>query len=1411
MNSFKKLISILLSAMMVLSVCGGAFAETIPEREIYSGSCGAQGDNLDWTFYTINGVLSIKGTGEMADWFYGYYAPWYQYRSNIKTVLIYSGVTSIGDYAFYSCYALTSVTIPSKVERIGDSAFYGCTSLASATIGASVTTIGDFAFYDCGSLTSIEFPESVTGVGTAAFKDCGSLATASFLGAPPAAFGSSVFDGCAQDFIIYYTADHADEWAPNGETEWNGYPIACPYYGACGSGLTWTLNTVTGVLTISGTGEMDDYYDEPAPWSEYASIITSVVIEDGVTSIGYYAFADCEMLTSVSIPESVLHIRGGAFYNCRSLLSVDLPSGITEIDYDTFCFCLALEHVTIPEGVTYIGFQAFAECMSLDGLVLPSTLEIIDNRAFHDCSSLTSLYLPASLNYFGEQAFLGCFSLPGFEVDPDNPVFCSCEGVLFNKDMTELIFCPAGKAGDYVVPEGVQTIGTEAFYECSQITSITLPDGLLTISDYAFGGCYGLTSILIPDSVSSIGDYAFYACGNMRFIVFLGGLNFVYGWYIFEGCPADMLVCYTTEYEDTWNPEGTNTEWNGQPLSPAYLLTYTGEYSGSEYVPHGWGVTLPVCEQEGKHYTFTFNGQPWDGSEITGDLTVTVGIEPDVYTVIFVDGYDEEVIGYAEVMYGQAVVPPEAPEHYGYVFVGWDTELDFVTSDLVVTALYEVEYHTATFYMDGEVWCEIELAVGEEIVMPEYIPDPGTVFIGWECSDGQCYAYMPDHDVEFYGYTERIVYTVTIIYQYEDGTVIDEVTYNCYYGDAICDPCPEIEGYYCYPDPVCYYVTDDTVIYATYYPLPEYQLVIRYVDSVYYADGIIVEVAEPLYTTGYQGSEYTLVNPDVAGYTHESAYTSGWLLADTEIDVMYDPISYTLNIDYVFENGTEAAPTHTEELLCGRPYRVETPYIEGYTPDIELVEGDMPAGDVSVTVTYTANHYTLTIIYQYEDGTVISEETYDLTYGYGYCFNAPEIEGYYCFPDPVCGNITEDTLYVVTYYPLPEYQLVIHYVDSVYYQDGIIVEVADTLVTTGWQGSFYSLVNPDAEGYTHDLPYVSGWLYGDTEIYVMYDPISYTLNIDYVYENGDEAAPSFTEQLLYGRPYHVESPYVEGHTPDIDCVEGDMPAGGVSYTVVYSPNGFTLHIIYQYEDGTVIDEADYYFAYGEAYSIPSPVIEGYTADPEVVEGVLLMETCVFVTYYELPVYTLTMHFLDSVYFSEGTIYEIREPLVIEAHQGTPYNVELPEVFGYTSGITSSSGILNGDTKIFVMYTPNTYTLTVHFVYADGTEAFEDHVEEVLYGREYSVEVPTLPGYIPDPRTVAGTLTDGDTEIFVVYNVNTIAGDVNGDGVLSFNDISVLSMYLLGIGDIAEGSIPDFNGDGVVNYNDLTDMYLALLG
>lgn len=503
------------------------------------------------------------------------------------------------------------------------------------------------------------------------------------------------------------------------------------YSGTCGAdgdNLTWTIDTETGVLQISGTGAMADYcYPEyepgtPAPWAEYASEITSVVIEDGVTSIGYFAFAGCGELTTVSIPESVTLIRGGAFYWCSSLLGVDLPSGITEIDYDTFAFCYSLEYVTIPEGVTYIGYEAFAECMSLDGVILPETLEIIDSRAFHDCSSLTSLYIPASITHIGEQVFLGCFSLPGFTVDPDNPVFCSDDGVLFNKDMTELICCPPGRTGDYVVPAGVTTIGTEAFYECYYITSIVLPEGLLTISDYAFCDCDSLTSIAIPESVSVIGDYSFCSCDSLEYVLFLGGMNFLMSDYVFESCPADMIFCYTAEYEDTWNPDGTNTEWWGHPLRLMCTVTYTGMYTGTELVPQGENAALPVCGYAGLHYAFTVDGAPWDGV-VDGDVTVSVELEADVYTVLFVDGYTGEVIAEMHAYYGQELYFPEVPEHFGCNFLGWDGDCSCITGDMTITAIYEENFCTVTFV--GAYNGQQQVLYGSDAELPVY--DSSTV------------------------------------------------------------------------------------------------------------------------------------------------------------------------------------------------------------------------------------------------------------------------------------------------------------------------------------------------------------------------------------------------------------------------------------------------------------------------------------------------------------------------------------------------------------------------------------------------------------------------------------------------------------------------------------------------------------
>ncbi len=172
--------------------------------------------------------------------------------------------------------------------------------------------------------------------------------------------------------------------------------------GTCGNDLTWTLDS-NGTLTISGTGKMWDYdliyddngsYKTSAPWGECYSSITSVVINDGVTSIGYGAFGNCSSLTSVTIPDSVTSIGYSAFENCSSLTSVTIPDSVTSIGGYAFCDCSSLTSVTIPDSVTSIGVWAFSGCSSLTSVTIPDSVTSIGVWAFGDCSSLTSVTIP---------------------------------------------------------------------------------------------------------------------------------------------------------------------------------------------------------------------------------------------------------------------------------------------------------------------------------------------------------------------------------------------------------------------------------------------------------------------------------------------------------------------------------------------------------------------------------------------------------------------------------------------------------------------------------------------------------------------------------------------------------------------------------------------------------------------------------------------------------------------------------------------------------------------------------------------------------------------------------------------------------------------------------------------------------
>ena len=298
--------------------------------------------------------------------------------------------------------------------------------------------------------------------------------------------------------------------------------------GSCGTNLTWTLNTETGVLTISGTGEMTNYKFESniAPWwVGYASSIKQIVLEEGITRIGNSAFQACSQLTTttITIPNSVVTIGEQAFYGCN------------------------VTQVIIPNGITHI-----------------------EARAFYG-SGLTSLDIPASVTTIEGQAFYNCGKMTAIHVDLENPNYKDIDGVLYNKEGTNFILYPIGKTaesytipdetiyiGDYafagcknvlsvMIPNNVTTIGNNAFASCTKLASIIIPNHVTTIGNYAFENCSKLTSLEIPNSVISIGDRAFFNCVGLTSLQIGSGVSNI-GYQAFIHCSAiTSIISFSME------------------------------------------------------------------------------------------------------------------------------------------------------------------------------------------------------------------------------------------------------------------------------------------------------------------------------------------------------------------------------------------------------------------------------------------------------------------------------------------------------------------------------------------------------------------------------------------------------------------------------------------------------------------------------------------------------------------------------------------------------------------------------------------------------------------------------------------------------------------------------------------------
>ncbi len=479
-------------------------AEDVPT----SGICGAEGSDLSWSVNTDTGVLTISGTGDMADYTLHEVAPWYYYRDSVTSVVIDDGVTSVGSYAFRLFTKVTSVTVPEGVTRIGEYSFMRCYVLEEITVPSTVTTIGRQAFSFCDGLTSVNIGSGLSELAPAVFIYSGNIESITVDSANTAFYSSG-------NCLI--------------ETATKTLVLGCKN------------SVIPGEVKAIGEAAF-----------HHCDGLTSLVIPEGVHAIGQEAFHFCYDLTEVSLPSTLTDMKDWAFACCTGLTEIRLPEGLITMGQYVFYYCPGLKSVVIPDGVFKLETNAFYFCSGLESVSLPSRLVALKSGVFENCESLESISFSNPTTSIGASAVPKGAVIYGHSsstaqsyAKANGHSFVSFPGGTLDNGMTwsitaagDLLISGSGAMGNYTettmpwyeyrtavrsvtVGKGITTVGKSAFQNFTALTAVHLPTTLTTVAENAFNGCSALTSVEIPASVTTVKTNAFLNCSSLKDIYFL--------------------------------------------------------------------------------------------------------------------------------------------------------------------------------------------------------------------------------------------------------------------------------------------------------------------------------------------------------------------------------------------------------------------------------------------------------------------------------------------------------------------------------------------------------------------------------------------------------------------------------------------------------------------------------------------------------------------------------------------------------------------------------------------------------------------------------------------------------------------------------------------------------------------------